>query len=159
MVACARPKCRRELHESWSFCPYCGQDCRPPAERKVAVRICDHQFFGEGAYCVICGYSQIEGGFIERAGDSGKRKLAIGFLIGGFALFALSLFLMWLIEGAYGPAQVIVDQVEAGKTIADPIAKKRGTSVMSPILAIAGFISLALGGYFWNLSRAKPIED
>lgn len=158
MVACARSTCRKELHDSWRFCPYCGQDCRPPAERRVAIQACHHEYFGELPFCVQCGYSVVEGRAISRIGDPIKFRWAIGITIASFVCFGFSIFLMWLIEGAHGPAQVLVDQAEAGKDLDDPIAKQRGTSVASPILAITGFVGLIVAYFLWQSSRAQPMD-
>lgn len=55
MIACVRSRCGKALQPDWAFCPFCGQDNRPPSGR-IRVANCPHEF-DEGDFCVGCGIS------------------------------------------------------------------------------------------------------
>lgn len=53
MVRCSRLGCGLTVDEGWTFCPYCGQDNRPPKTRS-SVPNCAHEYV-DGPYCFRCG--------------------------------------------------------------------------------------------------------
>ncbi len=56
MVHCVSESCRKEIEETWSFCPFCGTDNRPPEERPT-IGACAHQFIPPNKFCLRCGRS------------------------------------------------------------------------------------------------------
>lgn len=54
-VHCVSEHCRREIDPNWAFCPYCGEDNRPPDQRHP-VGEHSHQYLQKGSgCCLLCG--------------------------------------------------------------------------------------------------------
>ncbi len=54
VVRCVLQDCRKELEESWNFCPRCGTDNRPP-EHRPPIGTCVHEYINGKGFCVLCG--------------------------------------------------------------------------------------------------------
>lgn len=115
---CVSSYCRQVLDPAWAFCPYCGEDNRPPADRH-AVPDHSHAFLGgDKGCCIHCGEPSDEPYNMSRKWRLRLAGLAFigGALVGVFIL---------AIRGAYatgtGPLSGWV-----ATWYSDPVAHRRG---------------------------------
>jgi hypothetical protein len=94
-VRCVNTDCGVEIEADWAFCPYCGEDNRPPAERRE-VGSHRHKRIRGFEHCVECGAA--------RDGLTNKKRIrwilvfvTLGILL---ALFAFNIQLAHANKGA-----------------------------------------------------------
>lgn len=56
---CVRDECKQPIEAVWAFCPYCGEDNRPPHNRNAVVA-CRHKFVSAGGFCFTCGGDAVQ---------------------------------------------------------------------------------------------------
>ena len=84
MAYCMSASCRKEIDDSYAFCPYCGTDNREPHERAPVV--CSrHLAVPGGRACVLCG---------KRLNSDGTAKRGPMYRIAGAFMIALGLLLI-----------------------------------------------------------------
>ncbi len=157
MTRCVNNKCARPHPQPFSFCPYCGADCRQPGLRGTDVYNCGHEFYGIEDFCTLCGYTanQLADSAVT-FDEEEKKKAMIVIGVGVFVMVAM-IVVHYVIAGAYGPGQVLVDQAAAGKSLADPIAKNRPSMPFTGPIVMIGLAITAYGGYLFNQAKIKAL--
>lgn len=85
--------CKKQIPPHFEFCSVCGQDNRPPDERKP-VQSCTHPNVLTGSqYCYHCGENLNRARGVWNSYD-GKLQMVKGALIGSVALAVISLLIL-----------------------------------------------------------------
>lgn len=97
-VHCVSEECRREIDESWAFCPACGTDNRPP-EAQHPVPDHQHEYVVNEPCCLLCGgvRGYVGSGRAQRV----KATLALGLGLIFFAVFANFMCVLAFDTGIY----------------------------------------------------------
>src|SRR5437868_15179805 len=84
--------CHHALNHAWAFCPYCGEDNRPP-EKRSDIPPHAHDF-SKGYHCIYCGESYANVGKKEPVHGLTYKNYSLRFIFWTGAFFSLVFWFM-----------------------------------------------------------------
>ena len=141
MTLCVSESCHQEIDPSWSFCPTCGADNRPPEDRPK-VKQCQHEFASDNCYCVRCGRHSLKRRDNEIA--TPRLRSLPAAILGGLVII-LACLLQLIHERGKGSLSSWVHSwydftyTTAGK-YGQPVYTERGAYILTGIIFVGGLI-------------------